>query len=35
MKQLLDAESIYTYEGSYEVNTLVAGRELLGVSAVK
>ena len=28
MKALLDIESIYTYEGSYEINTLVAGREV-------
>jgi alkylation response protein AidB-like acyl-CoA dehydrogenase len=35
MKSLLDAEGIYTYEGTYEINTLVAGREILGLSAVK
>ena len=35
MKALLDIESIYTYEGSYEINTLVAGREVTGFSAVK
>ena len=28
MKALLDIESIYTYEGSYDINTLVAGREV-------
>jgi len=26
MKALADMEAIYTYEGTYEVNTLVAGR---------
>ena len=35
MKALLDAESIYTYEGSYEINTLVAGREITGKAAFK
>lgn len=35
MKALLDAESIYTYEGTYEINTLVAGREITGKSAFK
>ena len=35
MKAFMDAESIYTYEGTYEVNTLVAGRDLTGVAAFK
>ena len=35
MKALLDAESIYTYEGTYEVNALIAGREVTGKSAFK
>ena len=35
MKALLDAEAIYTYEGTYEINMLVAGREVTGMSAVK
>jgi len=26
MKALADAEAVYTYEGTYDVNTLVAGR---------
>jgi len=26
MKALADMEAIYTYEGTYEVNALVAGR---------
>lgn len=35
MKALADAEAIYTYEGTYEINTLVAGRDLTGVAAFK
>ncbi len=35
MKALADAEAIYTYEGTYDINTLVAGRELTGLSAFK
>lgn len=30
MKQLMDIESPYTFEGTYEVNTLISGRELTG-----
>ena len=30
MKQLMDIEAIHTYEGTYEVNALVSGRELTG-----
>ena len=30
-----DLEPIYTYEGTYEINSLVVGREVLGVSAIK
>jgi len=26
MKALADMEAIYTYEGTYDINTLVAGR---------
>ena len=29
-----DAESVYTYEGSNEINMLIAGREITGISAV-
>jgi glutaryl-CoA dehydrogenase len=29
-----DAEAIYTYEGSYEINTLIVGRAVTGVSAI-
>ena len=28
-----DAEAVYTYEGSYEINTLVVGRAITGISA--
>ena len=30
MKSLMDMEAMHTYEGTYEVNTLVSGRELTG-----
>ena len=30
MKQFMDMESIYTYEGTYDINMLVSGRELTG-----
>jgi len=30
IKAMMDIESIYTFEGTYEVNTLVSGRELTG-----
>lgn len=35
MKQMLDLEGVHTYEGSYEINSLVAARELTGKSAFK
>ena len=36
MKQLMDIEAMHTYEGTYEVNALVSGRELTGgISAIK
>lgn len=35
MKALADAEAVYTYEGTYDMNALVVGRELTGVSAFK
>lgn len=35
MKALTDMEAIYTYEGTYDINTLIAGRELTGMSAFK
>jgi glutaryl-CoA dehydrogenase len=33
-KIFADAEAIYTYEGSYEINTLIVGRALTGLSAI-
>jgi alkylation response protein AidB-like acyl-CoA dehydrogenase len=30
IKAMLDIESIHTYEGTYEVNMLVSGREITG-----
>jgi len=35
MKTLIDIEAIHTYEGSHEINTLVAGREMTGLAAFK
>lgn len=35
MKALADVEALYTYEGTYDINTLVAGRELTGIAAFK
>jgi len=35
MKHLADIEAIHTYEGSYEINTLVNGREITGFSAFR
>lgn len=35
MKQMLDMEGIHTYEGSYEINSLVAAREITGKAAFK
>ncbi|EFJ49890.1 hypothetical protein VOLCADRAFT_58804 [Volvox carteri f. nagariensis] len=34
-KSFSDLEAIYTYEGTYEVNVLVAGRRITGVSAIR
>ncbi|MES1907858.1 MAG: hypothetical protein MHM6MM_000896 [Cercozoa sp. M6MM] len=34
-KSFCDMEAVYTYEGSYEVNTLVTGRAITGLSAFK
>ncbi len=35
MKQMLDLEGVHTYEGTYEINGLVAGREITGKAAFK
>ena len=29
-----DAEAIYSYEGTHEINTLVTGRAITGISAI-
>lgn len=33
LKRLLDMEALYTYEGSYDINTLLAGSHLTGLKA--
>lgn len=30
-----DMEAIYTYEGTYDINSLVVGRDITGVAAFK
>ena len=35
LKYLLDMEVIYTYEGTYDINALVSGRDLTGIPAFK
>ena len=35
MKALADMEAVHTYEGTYDVNVLVSGRELTGIAAFK
>lgn len=36
IKAMMDMEAIHTYEGTYEVNMLVAGREITGgINAIK
>lgn len=30
-----DLEPIYTYEGTYDINTLVTGREITGIASFK
>eukprot|EP00897_Mesotaenium_endlicherianum_P004121 jgi/Mesen1/3737/ME000204S02995 len=34
-KAFCDLEPIYTYEGTYEINTLVTGREVTGIASIK
>lgn len=34
-KAFSDLEAIYTYEGTYDINALVAGREATGISAIR
>jgi glutaryl-CoA dehydrogenase len=33
MRHLCDIEAVYTYEGTHDINTLVVGREITGISA--
>ncbi|MCA9858633.1 MAG: acyl-CoA dehydrogenase family protein [Thermomicrobiales bacterium] len=33
IRHMLDIEAIYTFEGTWDINTLIAGRELTGLSA--
>lgn len=33
MRHMADIEAIYTFEGTWDINTLIAGRELTGLSA--
>lgn len=35
IKAVGDAEVTYTYEGTYDINALVCGRELTGIPAFK
>ncbi len=35
MKALCDMEALYTYEGTYDINCLVTGRELTGYASFK
>lgn len=35
IKLFLDIEAIHTYEGSYDINMLITGRELTGVAAIR
>jgi glutaryl-CoA dehydrogenase len=34
MRHLCDLEAVYTYEGTHDINTLLVGREITGLSAV-
>jgi acyl-CoA oxidase len=34
-KAFCDLEPIYTYEGTYEINALVTGREITGIASIK
>jgi acyl-CoA oxidase len=35
MKAITDIEALYTLEGTYDINTLIAGREITGMPAFK
>jgi glutaryl-CoA dehydrogenase len=34
MRHLVDIEAPYTYEGSWDLNMFMAGREIVGVDAI-
>jgi len=34
-KALCDMETVYTYEGSYDVNALIVAREITGISSIR
>jgi alkylation response protein AidB-like acyl-CoA dehydrogenase len=33
MRHLCDLEAVYTYEGTFDINTLIVGREITGTGA--
>ncbi len=35
IKAINDIETMYTFEGTYDINSLIVGRELTGLSAFK
>ena len=35
MQAFCDLETVYTYEGSYEVNALIVAREITGISSIR
>jgi len=35
MKHFLDMEVLYTYEGTYDINMLVAGKEITGINSLR
>ncbi len=35
MRYMANLESVYTYEGTHDVHSLIVGQEITGVSAVE
>ena len=35
MRHLLNMESVYTYEGTYDMHTLILGHDITGISAFR
>jgi glutaryl-CoA dehydrogenase len=35
MRHLLNLESVFTYEGTHDIHTLIVGREITGISALE